>query len=242
MQITEDIREYWNKRSSGFSDAILDEYRTRGETLTDTILDMTGAKPGSKVLDVGCGPGLLSMLLYDAGMEVVGIDYSEDMVRQATKNATDKGMGIEFKRMDAQNMEFADESFDIMVSRDVLWNLPEPDKAYREIVRILKPDGRGLIKDGNYYLGLSDERYDHRDRTPSKGDYHSRFNQDGVDFNIIQEIARNLPLSRQRRPAWDVSVLQDLNVDDIRMKLQRFESEGCSLVSGFSISFRKVGP
>ena len=78
MKITEDIRDYWNRRSSGFSDAIMAEMSTRGEDILDRIVALTGAGTGSRVLDVGCGPGLLSMILGRTGMDVVGIDYSEE--------------------------------------------------------------------------------------------------------------------------------------------------------------------
>lgn len=242
MQITEDIRDYWNKRSSGFSDAIMDEYSSCGRQITDTILEMTDTVPGSKALDVGCGPGLLSMLLHDAGMDVIGIDYSEEMVRMARKNASGLDMGISFERMDAQQLDFPDNTFDLVVSRDVLWNLPEPERAYEEIVRVLKPKGKAFVKDGNYYIGLTDDRYARRHEACEMGrDHHSEYNQDGVDFNIILEIAKELPLTAKKRPAWDMEVLQDLGIEDIRMRLQHFRTDDRSLVSGFSISFTKAG-
>ena len=61
--------------------------------------------------------------LLSADYDVVGIDYSYEMVARATENASRTGVQPVFMRMDAQSMTFADESFDLIVSRDVLWNL-----------------------------------------------------------------------------------------------------------------------
>lgn len=242
MQITEDIRDYWNRRSSGFSDAIMAEMSTRGEDILDRIVALTGAGTGSRVLDVGCGPGLLSMILGRTGMDVVGIDYSEEMIKEAESNASEQKLDIEFVRMDAQDMDFEDGSFDIVVSRDILWNLPFPEKAYSEMVRVLRPGGRGLVIDGNYYLHLFDERYARKRYAPKKGDrpdYHSKYNQDGVDFNIIADIAKDLPLSREERPAWDLRTLGSLGVSDVSYQLKTVKTDGGNLVVGFTEVFTK---
>lgn len=62
--------------------------------------------------------------------------------------------------MDAQHLQFADESFDAIVSRNVLWNLEDPAMAYREMYRVLRPGGTILVEDGNMYLYLYDEAYE----------------------------------------------------------------------------------
>ena len=144
--------------------------------------------------------------------------------------------------MDAQDMNFEDGSFDIVVSRDVLWNLPFPEKAYSEMVRVLRPGGRGLVIDGNYYLHLFDERYARKRYAPKKGDrpdYHSKYNQDGVDFNIIADIAKDLPLSREERPAWDLRTLGSLGVSDVSYQLKTVKTDGGNLVVGFTEVFTK---
>lgn len=242
MQITEDIRDYWNLRSSGFSNAVMAEMFERGENILEQIINLTKAETGLKVLDVGCGPGLLSMVLSRAGMDVVGIDYSEEMIKQAKSNAFKQTLDIDFMIMDAQNMSFEDCSFDIIVSRDVLWNLPLPEKAYEEMVRVLRPGGRGLVIDGNYYLHLFDEKYARNRHIPRDADrpnYHSEYNQDGVDFNIIADIAKKLPLSREERPAWDLRTLGGLGVSDISYQLKTVNADDRNLVVGFTEVFTK---
>ena len=197
-------------RSSGFSDAVVDEMRERGNSISEWISSTTGLKTG-KVLDLGCGPGFFSIPLASADYDVVGIDYSYEMVARATENASRTGVQPVFMRMDAQSMTFADESFDLIVSRDVLWNLEYPEKAYSEILRVLKPGGKALISDGNYYLHLYDPDFSRPEGKYYSDNKHERFNKDNVDFGIIERLAVDLPLSKVRRPQWDIDTVREMD-------------------------------
>ena len=196
-------------RSSGFSDAVVDEMRERGNSISEWISSTTGLKTG-KVLDLGCGPGFFSIPLASADYDIVGIDYSYEMVARATENASRTGVQPVFMRMDAQSMTFADESFDLIVSRDVLWNLEYPEKAYSEILRVLKPGGKALISDGNYYLHLYDPDFSRPEGKYYSDNKHERFNKDNVDFGIIERLAVDLPLSKVRRPQWDIDTVREM--------------------------------
>lgn len=209
MQLTDSICDYWDSRSSGFSDAVVDEMRERGDDVACWVAGITGIHSG-RVLDLGCGPGFFSIPLESAGYDVVGIDYSSEMVARATENAADAGVQPVFLRMDAQSMSFPNESFDMVVSRDVLWTLEHPEKAYSEILRILKPNGKALISDGNYYLHLYDPEYSQPKRMDDADNKHMRFNKDNVDFGIIEKLASDLPLSKVHRPQWDVDTVSNL--------------------------------
>ena len=197
-------------RSSGFSDAVVDEMRERGNSISEWISSTTGLKTG-KVLDLGCGPGFFSIPLASADYDVVGIDYSYEMVARATENASRTGVQPVFMRMDAQSMTFADESFNLIVSRDVLWNLEYPEKAYSEILRVLKPGGKALISDGNYYLHLYDPDFSRPEGKYYSDNKHERFNKDNVDFGIIERLAVDLPLSKVRRPQWDIDTVREMD-------------------------------
>lgn len=63
------------------------------------------------------------------------------MLAEARKNAVHYGVDIDFRRMDAQKLDFEDGIFDLVISRNVLWNLEQPEQAYREWLRVLKPNG-----------------------------------------------------------------------------------------------------
>ena len=248
MQLTEDVKDYWNLRSEGFSSSIREEEEFKGVALADKLISDAGLRPGSKVLDIGCGPGLFTMVLSGRGMDVTGIDYSDEMLNRARANAHERGIDAEFMKMDACDLTFEDRSFDAIVSRNVLWNLERPADAYSEMLRVLRPGGRLAVYDGNFYLHLFDEDFSRaresrreawKDRDV-KGS-HDKYRGD-VDFNIIEELAKDLPLSRELRPAWDVKVLQQLPCSDIALRLHRGRGgsdEDGRLVVGFEIIVTK---
>ena len=102
-----------------------------------------------RILDVGTGTGFLSLSLAEIGHEVVGIDLSEGMISSARKIADDRGLDLDLMVGDAESLDFDDDSFDVVVSRWVLWTLPDPEKAISEWMRVLKPGGRA------YEFGVS---------------------------------------------------------------------------------------
>ncbi|WP_292387868.1 class I SAM-dependent methyltransferase [Methanosarcina sp. UBA5] len=92
-----------------------------------------------KVLEVGVGTGR-NLKYYPAGCSVIGIDNSVGMLEKARKKA--KGMkNITLLLMDAENLEFPDNSFDYVIITFVLCSIPDPVKALKEMRRVLKPSG-----------------------------------------------------------------------------------------------------
>ncbi len=103
------------------------------------------------ILDIGTGPGVISIALADMGHTVTAVDLSDEMLARAKENAEHIGVDIAFRKGDAENLPFEDNSFDVVVNRWVLWTIPSPDKALSEWYRVLKPGGRVLYIDGNWY-------------------------------------------------------------------------------------------
>lgn len=96
--------------------------------------------PNARALDYGCGDGLLSFLMAEAGADVVGIDISPVSVRSADQEAQRRGVRIQFQVMDCENLGFPDESFDLVNVSGVLHHL-DVHRAYSELARVLKPGG-----------------------------------------------------------------------------------------------------
>ncbi|MGE5457671.1 MAG: class I SAM-dependent methyltransferase [Methanococcaceae archaeon] len=92
-----------------------------------------------KVLEVGVGTGR-NLKYYPAGCLVTGIDKSEGMLEKAREKATDM-KNVTILLMDAEHLEFPDNSFDYVVTTFVLCTIPDPVKALREMRRVLKPSG-----------------------------------------------------------------------------------------------------
>lgn len=97
-------------------------------------------KPGQKVLDAGCGEGVLAWYLAKQGALVTAIDISRPNVENAKKFLEKKGVleQVTVIQGDAENLPFDDESFDIVVSSHVLEHLPDFDKGARELHRVSK--------------------------------------------------------------------------------------------------------
>ena len=126
----------------------------------DEILDRFGFRGNERVLDVGCGTGLVSVLAanrLDRG-KVTGVDVwrrkdiSGNSAKTAKRNATAEGVAkrITFRECDARELSFGDGSFDVVLSSLALHNLPsrtERGRAIQEIARVLTPGGRVAILD-----------------------------------------------------------------------------------------------
>lgn len=72
---------------------------------------------------MGCGPGFFPRILAEAGYRVTAVDYTPERLKKARENAGNCLDPIIFLRMDAQNLEFEDNTFDVIISRNLTWNL-----------------------------------------------------------------------------------------------------------------------
>ncbi len=109
-------------------------------------------RKGLKVLDVGTGTGALALLLAELGHDATGIDLSENMLEKAGKKAREKGLKAVFRTGDAESPPFNPGSFDAIVSRHVLWTLPNPEVAIKSWAGLLKPGGAIVVIDGNFSM------------------------------------------------------------------------------------------
>ncbi|MDP2620103.1 MAG: class I SAM-dependent methyltransferase [Hyphomicrobiales bacterium] len=107
------------------------------------VLAWLAARPGERILDLGCGDGALTVKLMAAGAEVIGVDDSQEMVEAA------RARGVDARRMDARALTFEAE-FDAVFSNAVLhWILP-PEKVVAGVARALKPQGRFVAEFGGH--------------------------------------------------------------------------------------------
>lgn len=118
------------------------------EPAQERLLEMAALQPGERVLDVACGPGLVTFPAAEAvgpEGEVVGADISETMVETASREAEARTLGnTEFVRTDAESLDFPDGSFDAVLCSLGLMYAPEPRVAVEEMHRVLRPGGRAV--------------------------------------------------------------------------------------------------
>lgn len=104
----------------------------------EPLLDEARVSEGDRVLDVGTGPGLVAASAAERGADVVGIDFSEAMVTEASR----LHRGIEFRTAPAESLPFDDEGFDAVVGNFMLHHAGQPDAVLREAFRVLRSGGR----------------------------------------------------------------------------------------------------
>lgn len=215
---TERIDAYWNERSTTYSASVRNELGTSVKRAWHDVL--ADAIPGFgterlRVLDIGCGPGFFGILCAEAGCTVDAIDFSAGMLEKARMNAqaSEVETRIRFRQGDAQRLPYESGSFDAIVTRNVTWNLEDPYAAYREWHRVLKPGGRMVNFDANWYTYLVDDeqnlqrQIDQLDPETLGAPRSERATDEQCDR--CERIARALPLTRCERPAWDMRALRN---------------------------------
>ena len=193
MTIQKDIAGYWDTRAEGYSLRTIDEIKSpKGEAWVKRIKKLLTLPAGSAVADMGCGAGFLALAAARAGLTATA---SEGMLEEARANAEALRLTVRFQKADITQTHCPDRSFDAVLSRNAVWNLPAPEAALREWFRILKPGGKLLYADGNHYRYLDDplwlaakEKADH-----SYG--HAKQFVLGVDTSPMEAIAKTLPLT-----------------------------------------------
>ena len=212
MSQIKEIAAYWGTRAQGYSERCkIDLIEDTKFDWLDKICKYAPAKQQLNVLDIGCGAGFFSILMTKAGHNVTSIDYTENMVNSAIQNAMDAGVDIEVLQMDAQNLDFEDDTFDLIVTRNVTWVMEQPTKAYSEWIRVLQPGGRMINFDENQYLYLFDEDYKKEKERRGEPEYMKKVH----NTQIMEELAYKLPLSKEVRPCWDVQTLLSLGVSNV---------------------------
>lgn len=97
-----------------------------------------------KVLEVGVGTGK-NLQYYHADVEVTAIDFSPKMIEKARQKAAELNRKIDLQVMDAQEMDFPDNSFDTVLTSCVFCSVPDPVKGLQEIKRVCKPGGKVVM-------------------------------------------------------------------------------------------------
>jgi hypothetical protein len=127
-----------------------DELHPGGEAVTRRALELAGLGRGDRLLDVACGHGVSALLAArELGCSVVGIDYGERAVEEATAAARAAGLEarVSFHRADAEALPFEPASFDAVLCECSLCTFPDKARAASEVRRVLRPGGRLALTD-----------------------------------------------------------------------------------------------
>ena len=140
--------------------------------------------PGSRTLDIGCGPGIMVEQLLESGSEAFGVDIAEGMISECEKSFSGNP-NAHFSVGQIENLEFDDEFFDSVVCMGVVEYIADDDIAVKEMARVTKPGGQVIITvpnrlspyriwDRNVYRILSNSAKKVIGR-PKKGIWHKEY-------------------------------------------------------------------
>ena len=209
--LTGTIEQYWTRRASSYTEVVKKNLADGWDSKwADELIKNFPKTEGRylKVLDIGTGPGFYAIILASRGYDVTAVDLSEGMLEQAKANAGELAEKIRFLKMDAQTLEFPDNEFDVIVTRNLTWNLPDPVKAYGEWRRVLRDGGVMLNIDSNWYAYLFDEKK--KNEKAGVEDYESY-----DESWLMENISRTLPMGKLPRPHWDAVTLLNLGFKNV---------------------------
>ncbi len=105
------------------------------------LVRFAGIERGMRVLDVGCGTGVVALTAARAGAWVTGSDLTPKLLERARENSAIMGLDVDWHEADAEALPYADAEFDVVVSQFGHMFAPRPEIAVREMLRVLKPGG-----------------------------------------------------------------------------------------------------
>src|SRR5881409_689955 len=143
------VAAHWDRRALHFDEDFGHSIRTPAERAAwDRILGLVLAGRGPlDALDAGCGTGFLTFELAARGHHVTGVDFAPAMIAEARRKAAERGVSVRLEEADAEQLPFAPGSFDLVISRHLLWTLPHPEAAIDEWIRVLRVGGRLVVVD-----------------------------------------------------------------------------------------------
>lgn len=219
------VREFWKSEACGsqFVQHFIDDqdffaqyrqFRYHTEWHLPSFARFDTARDKS-VLEIGCGNGADGVMFAKHGARYTGVDLTEAAVEATARHFAVMGLTGEFRVENAEQLSFADNSFDIVYSYGVIHHTPDPEKALQEIYRVLKPGGQAMImlyhkQSFNYYVRVLGymrlrvlwtiiSRYGrrHEDRSSAQEEQSS-----GVRGNA-SELVRELHYENYLREGWN---------------------------------------
>ena len=138
------VRDEFTRQAETFSASV----SITDAALTQRLVDALGKAAQGSVLDVACGPGILSAAVAKAARDVVAFDLTPQMLQKAAQRCAEAGLdNVTFREGTATELPFADAAFDAAVTRLSVHHFDRPKRVMSEIFRVLRPGGAFVIAD-----------------------------------------------------------------------------------------------
>lgn len=137
--------QYQNASNLNARQQLHDRFSTNKHGWHRWVFDQFNLSPKSCILELGCGPGTLwlqNVHRIPEGWDITLSDFSLGMLQNAQRNLRPSHRHFKFVVVDAQSIPLEDESFDAVIANHILYHVPDRNKAFSEIRRILKPGRR----------------------------------------------------------------------------------------------------
>lgn len=148
-----DAVDLWDSEAPTFDDAA--DHGLRDPAVRSawrSLLSGLLPHPPARVADLGCGTGTLALLLSEEGHSVDGVDFSPEMVARAVAK-TGAEPRVSILEGDAFEPPLPPAAYDVVLTRHVLWALPDPVEALRRWIALLGPEGRLVLVEGSWTTG-----------------------------------------------------------------------------------------
>lgn len=213
---SKDTEDTWYD-PKGYDSYVQGEFQSfRKQAWKDVLGEHLEKDAQFEILDLGTGPGFFACILSEMGHHVTGIDGSPGMLQAAEKNAKMLGVNPKFIHMNYNELTFTENSFDVIVCRNVTWTMGNPEKNYEDLMKLLKPGGIFLIYDSNWYHHYLDPEMDKK--VLQIEEEHERIyglHRDiagHIDADTLEFIATH-PMVLHDRPVWDKEILEKLDAE-----------------------------
>lgn len=195
--MTEQIAKYWDKQSVIWRQEKVEAWtKPETENWVAFFKSIKSETKALKVLEIGTASGYFANIMHLVGFDVTAIDLSSNMIEEAKEVSKSLGISIDYHVMNAQELTFDDQSYDLIFTRLMTWTIPDVEKFYNEVHRVLRSGGLFINIDGDFGK--------------------CEFSQDGHENyaeEIMQEantIKAQLKVNTYNRPTADLTLLKTI--------------------------------
>ena len=210
-----DIVDFWDRYSEQFSRytrGTLEDNEWVGRKLSYLLPEVKNLR----IADLGTGAGFVAISFAQLGHSVIATDISERMIEEARKNAEEYDVDIDFRLDDIEHTKLEKGYFDLVILRDVIFNIRDIRRVSSEVVDLIRPGGYLVVADGNYFLHCHDEDYMHRhdyhyirDRM---GEYQKMTEMSDSQYKELEDLVKTFEVNTVCRPYGDMYLLTRLGL------------------------------